>query len=91
MTTDNSFIIMSALSSGKIDKYDYLTEILPPDQSRILDQVRFTYSPLGKAFEKQTKTSQNKRKNQTGAITTENKRLEASTNKDDHKVFIKNI
>ena len=57
MTTDNSFIIMSALSSGKIDKYDYLTEILPPDQSRILDQARFTYSPLGKAFEKQTKTS----------------------------------
>ena len=57
MTTDNSFTIMSALSSGKIDKYDYLTEILPPDQSRILDQVRFTYSPLGKAFEKQTKTS----------------------------------
>ena len=53
MTTDNSFIIMSALSSGKIDKYDYLTEILPPDQSRIIDQVRFTYSPLGKAFEKQ--------------------------------------
>ena len=54
MTTDNSFIIMSALSSGKID---YLTEILPPDQSRIIDQVRFTYSLLGKAFEKQRKTS----------------------------------
>ena len=29
---------ISALSSGKIDKYEYLTgeEILPPDQSRII-------------------------------------------------------
>ena len=45
---------LSALSSGKIDKYEYLTgeEILPSDQSRIIEQARFTYSPLGKAFEK---------------------------------------
>ena len=30
---------MSALSSGKIDKYEYLTgeEILPSDQSRIIE------------------------------------------------------
>ena len=48
----------AALSSGKIDKYECLTgeEILPPDQSRIIEQAKFTYSPLGKAFEKQTKT-----------------------------------
>ena len=47
---------VSALSSGKIDKYEYLTPPLPPpppDQRRVIEQVKFTYSPLGKAFEKQ--------------------------------------
>ena len=35
---------MSALWSGKIDKYEYLTgeEILPHDQSRVIEQVDFT-------------------------------------------------
>ena len=43
---------ISALSSGKIDKYQFLTgeEILPSDQSRIIEQAKFTYSPLRKAF-----------------------------------------
>ena len=49
---------ISALSSGQIDKYEYLTgeEILPSDQQQIIEQAKFTYSPLGKAFEKETKT-----------------------------------
>ena len=49
---------ISALSSGKIDKYEYLTgeEILPSDQSRIIEQAKFTYSPLNKAFEEQIET-----------------------------------
>ena len=49
---------ISALSSGKIDKYKYLTgeEILPSDQGRIIEQAKFTYSPVVKAFEKQIKT-----------------------------------
>ena len=49
---------MSALSSGKIDKYEYLTgeEILPSNQQQIIEHARFTYSLLGKAFEKRTKT-----------------------------------
>ena len=49
---------VSALSSGKIDKYEYLAggEILPPDLSRIIEQDKFTYSILGKAFEKQINT-----------------------------------
>ena len=49
---------ISALSSGKIDKYEYLTgkEILPSNQKQIIEQVKYTYSPLGEAFEKQTKT-----------------------------------
>ena len=49
---------ISALSSGKTDKYEYLTgeEILPSNQQQIIEQAKFTYSPLGKSFEKQTKT-----------------------------------
>ena len=49
---------ISALSSGKIDKYEYLTgeEILPSNQQQIIQQAKFNYSPLGKALEKQIKT-----------------------------------
>ena len=49
---------ISALSSGKIRKYEYLTgeDILPSNQQQIIEQARFTQSPLGKAFEKQIKT-----------------------------------
>ena len=45
---------ISDLSSGKIDKYEYLTgkEILPSNQQQIIEQAKFTYSLLGKAFEK---------------------------------------
>ena len=47
-----------ALSSRKIEKYEYLTgeEIVPSNQKQILEQAKFTYSPLGKAFVKQIKT-----------------------------------
>ena len=43
---------VSALSSGKIHKYEYHTgqDILPSNQQQIIVQARFTYSPLGKAF-----------------------------------------
>ena len=49
---------ISALSSGKINKYEYLTgeDMLPSNQQQIIEQAKFTYSPLGKAFEKQIKT-----------------------------------
>ena len=45
---------LSALSSGKIYKHEYLRdeEILPSDQIRTTEQAKLTYSPLGKAFEK---------------------------------------
>ena len=48
----------SALLSGKIHKYEYLTgeDILPSNQPQIIEQAKFTYSTLGKAFEKQIKT-----------------------------------
>ena len=43
---------ISALSSDKIHKYEYLTgeDILPSNQQQIIEQARFTYSPLGKVF-----------------------------------------
>ena len=49
---------ISALSSGKIHKYEYLTDedILLSNQQHIIEQAKFTYSPLEKAFERQIKT-----------------------------------
>ena len=46
---------ISTLSSGKTDKYEYLTgeEILLSNQRRVIEQATCTYSPLRKAFEKQ--------------------------------------
>ena len=63
---------ISALSSGKLRKYEYLTgeDILPSTQQQITEQVKFkfTYSPLGKAFEKQTKTIEDQGKNKVYAL-----------------------
>ena len=49
---------VSALSSGKIHKYEYLTgeDIWPSNRQEIIEQAKFIYSPLGKAFENQIKT-----------------------------------
>ena len=76
---------ISALTSGKIDNYEYLTgaEILPPGQKRVIEQTKFTYSPLSKAFEKQIKTIEDQGRKQIDAITNQNKRLAALTNKDE--------
>ena len=61
---------ISALSSGKIDKYEYLTgeDILPSNQQQIIEQAKFTYSPLGKAYERQTKTIKDQGKKQADAL-----------------------
>ena len=61
---------MSALSSVKIDKYECLTnqEILPFNQQKIIKQANFTYSPLGKAFKKQTKTIEYQGEKQVDAL-----------------------
>ena len=71
---------ISALSSGKIDKYEYLTgeEILPSTQQQKTEQAKFTYSPLGKAFEKQTKTIEDQGKNQSSAIKESGKQITES-------------
>ena len=76
---------ISALSSGKIDKYEYLTggKVLPSNQQQINKQAKFTYSPLGKAFEKQTKTIEDQGKKQVKAIQ-DNKQL-VNIDNDDYK------
>ena len=63
---------ISALSSGKIHKYEYLTgeDILPSNQQQIIEQARFTYSPLGKAFEKQIKTIEDQGQKQVEVLNT---------------------
>ena len=73
---------ISALSSGKIRKYEYLTgeDILPSNQQQIIEQTKFTYSPLGKAFDKQIKTIEDQGKKQVDAL---------NTLKSDNKITIK--
>ena len=66
---------ISALSSGEIRKYEYLTDedILPSNiynQQQIIQQAKFTYSPLGKAYEKQIKTNYDQGKKQVDALNT---------------------
>ena len=76
---------ISALSSGKLDEYEYLTgeEILPSNQKQIIQQAKFNYSPLGKAIEKQRKTIEDRGKKQVQAIQ-DNKQL-VNINRDDYK------
>ena len=74
---------ISALSSNKIHKYEYLTgeDILPSNNQQIIKQARFTYSPLEKAFDIQIKTIEDQGKKQDDALNTlksdnNNKKLE---------------
>ena len=61
---------ISALSSGKLHKYEYLTgeDILPSNQEQVIEKTKFTYSPLGKAFDKQIKTIEDQGKEQVEAL-----------------------
>ena len=61
---------ISILSSGKNHKYEYLAgeEILPSNQQQIIEQAKFSYSPLGKAFEKQIKTIEDQGQKQVEAL-----------------------
>ena len=45
---------ISAFSSGKINKYEYLSDEkkLPSNQKQIIEQVKFNYSPLWKTNKK---------------------------------------
>ena len=68
---------ISALSSGKIDKYEFLTgeEILPSNQQQIIQQAKFNYSSLEKALEKQRKTIEDQGEKQADALKTSYKKL----------------
>ena len=57
---------MSAILPGKIDKYQYLTgeEILPSNQQKIIEKVKFIHSKLREAFEKQIKRIKDQGKKQ---------------------------
>ena len=56
---------ISALSSDKIDKYEYLTseQILLSNQQQIIEQAKFTYSPLEKLLKNKQKQLNIKEKN----------------------------
>ena len=63
---------ISALSSDKIHKYEYLTgeDILQANKQQLIEQAKFTYSSLGKAFEKQIKTIEDQGEKQVKALNT---------------------
>ena len=74
---------ISALSSGKIQKYEYHTgeDMLPSNQQQIIEQAKFTYSPLEKAFEKQIKTIKDQGRKQVDALKVlEPKAIESGSN-----------
>ena len=73
---------ISDLSPGKLHNYDYLTgeDISPSTQQQIIEQIKFAYSPLGKAFDKQIKTIEDQGKKQVDAL---------NTLKSDNKITIK--
>ena len=54
----------------EIDQHQYLTgeEIILSNQKRIIEQAKFTCSPLGRAFEKQIKTIEDQAERQIKAI-----------------------
>ena len=80
--TNKEVAKISALSSGKLHKYEYLTgeDILPSTQQQIIEQTKFTYSPLGKVFDKQIKTIEYQGKKQVETL---------NTLKSDNKITIK--
>ena len=61
----------------KYDKYEYLTaeEILPPSQKRVIEQAKFTYFPLGKAFENQIKRIRDQGEKQINTLEMHGKQL----------------
>ena len=68
---------MSALSSGKNDKCEYLTgkEILLLDQRRVIEPAKITYSPLGKDLKKTNKKIEDQEKKHIKATQNREKQL----------------
>ena len=74
---------ISALSSGKTGKYQYLIGkgVLSSHQSRIIEHANFTYCPFGQDFIKQAKTIEDQGIKQFEAL----KALKSEENKQDRK------
>ena len=85
MKNYNTILIEKQLNyqSGKIHKYEYRTseDILPSNQQQIIEQAKFTYSPSGKAFDKQIKAIKDLGEKQVEAL---------NTLKSDNKLEIEN-
>ena len=63
--------------------------MLSSDQSRIIKKAKYKYSPLGKAFEKQTKTIERQGRKQIEAIEEHGKQLFESTSEKESLKFLK--
>ena len=53
----------------------HILQVLPSDQSRIIEQAKFTYCPLGKVFEQQIKPIENQGEKQIKANEEHGKQL----------------
>ena len=91
ITNCNMILEISALSSKKNYKHEYLTVelILPADQRKVIEQAKFTYFTLGRALKYRQKRLTIKERKQADA--NQSKRLVASTNKDYPKYGHKDI
>ena len=82
--TNREAVKISALSSGKIHKYEYVTgeDISPSNQQQIIEQAKCTYSPLGKTFEKQMKTTEDQGQKQVDTLENLKPKKETKMNAD---------
>ena len=89
-TTNTEVSRISALSSGKIDKYKYLTgkEILPSDK-KLIEQAKFTCYPLDKFFKKQIKTIEDQRRKQVEGLVVLNSMERQRKKQNQSKEFFK--
>ena len=85
------YYFINTLPSGKIDKYKHLAgkEILLSDQSRIIEQAKFTYYPLGKAFEIQIEATEEKCEKQIKALEELGKQLDKSNGEKESLTVLK--
>ena len=75
---------ISALSSCKIDEYLTDEEMLLSDQSRMIEQAKFTSFRLGKVTEKEIKTIENQEEKQIKALEVHAKQLTKYRSKIDY-------
>ena len=66
---------ISAVSLGKFDNYEYVTG-KESNQQQIIEQAKFNYSPLGKPFKKQIKTTEDQGQKQVEALKEQAKAVE---------------